>query len=76
MPEFRDELLVALAEGGLLVGPDQSAAVQEELGERRAGKERKGEVEGSKVNLYGKLITRQLCVGCRSGERHHQLERA
>ena len=37
MPEFGDEFLVALAESGLLIGPDQATAVQEELSERRTG---------------------------------------
>lgn len=40
MPEFGDEFLVALAESGLLIGPDQATAVQEELSERRTGEER------------------------------------
>lgn len=49
MPEFRDEFLVTLAEGRLLVCADQPTAVQEVLGERWARKERKGGVKGSKV---------------------------
>lgn len=41
MPEFRDEFLVTLAEGGLFVRTNQTTAVQEELSERRTGEERK-----------------------------------
>lgn len=37
MPKLADEFLVTLAEGRFLIGPDQSTAVQEELGERRTG---------------------------------------
>lgn len=32
--------MVTLTEGRLLIGPDQSTAVQEELSERRTGEER------------------------------------
>lgn len=38
--------MVTLAEGGLLIGPDQSVAVQKELGERWASKDRKGKGGG------------------------------
>lgn len=63
MPEFRDEFLVTLAEGRLLVSADQSTAVQEELGERWARTERKGGAKGSKVKLKKrKLITFVCCV--------------
>lgn len=41
MPELRDEFLVTLAEGRLFVRPNQTAAVQEELSERRTGEEKK-----------------------------------
>lgn len=41
MPEFWDEFLVTLAEGRLLVCPNQTTAVQEELSERRTGEEKK-----------------------------------
>lgn len=37
MPKLADEFLVTLAEGRFLIGPHQSTAVQEELGERRTG---------------------------------------
>lgn len=42
MPQFRDEFLVTFAEGGLFISPDQPAAVQEELSERRTVEERGG----------------------------------
>lgn len=41
MPEFWDESLVTLTEGGLFVSPNQTTAVQEELSERRTGEERR-----------------------------------
>lgn len=41
MPEFWDESLVTLTEGGLFVCPNQTTAVQEELSERRTGEERR-----------------------------------
>lgn len=41
MPEFWDEFLVTLTEGGLFVSPNQTTAVQEELSERRTGEERR-----------------------------------
>ena len=42
MPELWDEFLVTLTESRLLISPDQSTAVKEELSERRAGEEREG----------------------------------
>lgn len=41
VPELGDEFLVALTERWLLVGADQSAAVQKELSERRTVKEQR-----------------------------------
>lgn len=41
VPELWDEFLVTLAEGRLFVCPNQTAAVQEELSERRTGEEKK-----------------------------------
>lgn len=49
MPEFRDEFLVAFTESRFLIGPDQSAAVQEELRERRTG--RGGKKKKKKFNF-------------------------
>lgn len=48
MPEFWDEFLVTLTEGGLFVSPNQSTAVQEELSERRTGEERRSINKGGK----------------------------
>lgn len=52
MPKLADEFLVTLAEGRFLIGPDQSTAVQEELGERRTG--------GGKQNRRGCYSNVQL----------------
>lgn len=51
MPNFGNQLLVAFAEGRLLVRAHESAALEEELGERGAGTQteaRAGEVLSSK----------------------------